>query len=125
MNASKAIACSGDEPRGRKARLDLSGWCGLSLPSHRYESISTPLLRWHVGDQPRAALEGEVIPQPSERDDETIAQPDQEIDVGDAPEQPAEEALEVQRPHLHHRGAPSDRGEVAGVVIAERGPGLP
>src|SRR5262245_47804247 len=127
MNASKAIVCSADESRGREVQIDLSGWCGCSLPGYQYEPISTSILPLprHLGDQPRAALEGEVVPQPGERHDETVAQPDQEIDVGDAPEQPAEEALEVQRPHLHHRGAPSDRGEVAGVVIAERGPGLP
>ena len=31
------------------------------------------LLRRHLGDQPRAALEGEVVPQPGERDDEAVA----------------------------------------------------
>src|SRR5215470_16930170 len=39
-------------------------------------------------DQAGAALEGQIAPKPLERDDEAIAQADQEIDVRDAPDDP-------------------------------------
>ena len=38
-----------------------------------------------AGDEARAALEGDVAPQPGQRDDDAVAQPDEEVDVGDAP----------------------------------------
>ncbi len=72
------------------------------------------------GDQPGAALEGDVAPQPGQGDDEAIAQPDQKINVHHAPEQPADKAPELNRSELHHGGAPADRGQHAHVSIAER-----
>ncbi len=86
----------------------------------RHLGVMTLLLRRHARDQPRAALEGHVVPQPGERHHETVPDLDQEEDVDDAPEQPAEEAAQLQAAELHHRGAPSDGGEIALVAIAER-----
>src|SRR5215467_3397955 len=69
-----------------------------------------PLLGRHLRDQPRAALEGDVVPEPGECDDEAVAQPDQKIDVHERPEQPGDEALKVDATELYHRAAPADRG---------------
>ena len=49
-----------------------------------------------LGDQPRAAAEGDEIPEPGEGDDEAVLQADQEIDVRHAPEQPADEAFQLE-----------------------------
>src|SRR3954466_2752808 len=45
-----------------------------------------------IGDQPRATLERDVVPEPRERDDEAVLHSDQEVDVGHAPEQPSHKA---------------------------------
>src|SRR3954468_6296553 len=44
------------------------------------------------GDQPGTALERQIGPRPAQRDDEAVADADQEVDVRDAPHQPAEKA---------------------------------
>ncbi len=49
-----------------------------------------------AGDQARAALIGEVVPQPVDGDREPAAEADQEPDVGDGPDQPGEEAAELE-----------------------------
>src|ERR1700751_4321363 len=92
------------------------GSCVSPLPSDR----SVPLGRWHLRDESCAALEGDVVPQPGECDGEAVARPDQEIDVHHAPEQPAEEAGELEPTELSHRGLASDRGEIAHVAITKR-----
>src|SRR5262245_33799939 len=56
---------------------------------------SAPILRRHFRDQPRTALERQIVPEPGEGDDEAIAQADQEVDVRHGPEHPANETLEV------------------------------
>src|SRR5207245_5175056 len=48
-----------------------------------------------------------------------ISDPDQEIDVGQAPEQPTCEAGEGQAAQLHDRRLAPDGGEVALVTVAE------
>ena len=65
----------------------------------------------HAGDQPRGALEREVIPQPRNRDHEAVAEADQVIDVRDAPHQPREEALQPEAAHLNDRALAPDGGE--------------
>src|SRR5262245_53984296 len=47
-------------------------------------------------DQPRGALVAHVDPQPAQRDAEAVAQPDQEIDVGDAPDPPRDCAAQLE-----------------------------
>jgi len=44
------------------------------------------------GDQPGAALVGQVRPEPIDRDSQTIAEADQEVDVGHTPDEPGEAA---------------------------------
>src|SRR5882724_3900343 len=55
-------------------------------------------------DQPRTALIGEIAPQPRDRDHEAVADADQKINVRDTPEQPADEAGELDPVEFHHRG---------------------
>src|ERR1051326_789530 len=71
-----------------------------------------PVHRRHVvGDQPRAALERQIIPEPFECDHQPMARSDQKINVDDAPEQPAEEAAQAEPADRHDGGAPADGGE--------------
>src|SRR5262249_11115730 len=76
--------------------------------------------RRNLGDEPRAALKRDVVPQPCERHDEPILDADQEIDVGQTPEQPSDKALEAQIAELHHRRPPPDGGEIADRPITKR-----
>src|SRR6516164_10144365 len=80
-----------------------------------------PFWRRHFRDQPRPALEGEVVPEPIDGDDKSLAVSDQEEDVDRAPEQPADESTQLQSAKLHDRGVPSDGGEIALMAIAEWG----
>src|SRR5258707_9202162 len=89
------------------------------------EPASPSVRRRHLRDQPHAALEGDVIPQPGERHDEAVADLDQEIDVHQAPEQPAEEAGELEPAELHHGRMAADGREIALVAIVERRPQRP
>src|SRR5690606_30293691 len=43
-------------------------------------------------DEPRAALERQVAPEPVQGDRDAVAETDQEIDVGGAPDEPADKA---------------------------------
>ena len=56
---------------------------GLLSPPNRH-------LAGALRDQPRGALVARVDPQPAQRDAEPVAQADQEIDVGEAPDPPRE-----------------------------------
>src|SRR3979409_941627 len=64
---------------------------------------------------------GDVAPQPIQRDEEAGAQADQEIDVDEAPEQPADQPGQLEAAKLYHRRAAADCGEVTGVTVAELG----
>ena len=57
----------------------------------------------------RAALERDIGPHPIERDDDAVAEADQEIDVHDAPDEPGEPAAQAQPAEIHHRGLAPDR----------------
>ena len=80
------------------------------------------LLRLRVGpgDQPRAALERDVVPRPVERHDDAVAEADEEVDVRDAPQQPGEEAGERQPAELDDGALAPDGRERAGILEAER-----
>ena len=73
-----------------------------------------------AGDQPRAALEGDVAPCPVQRDDRPPAETDQEVDVGGAPQHPGDETRQAHLAEVGHRILAADRGERAEVAIAER-----
>src|SRR5277367_6158125 len=70
-------------------------------------------------DEPRAALVTRVNPQPVDRDTQAIADPNQKVDVGEAPEPPGERALELDPAEVDHRAPLADRGEVASMLIME------
>src|ERR1043165_1829807 len=135
--------------RKRWSSRRLTGWpmpnCSIemSLPSIRFRSVLfgyalRPLwrvkrgrrkgrsgrvsarLRDVAGDQPRAALIGQVGPKPVERHDQAVAEADQEIDVGNAPHQPGDAPGQPQPAEIDDGLAPSDRREVAVVAVAER-----
>src|SRR5579885_3733933 len=91
---------------------------GGTLRSWRLRPAGRTGLRF--GNEPRPALVGDVIPQPDEGDDETVAQADQEIDVHDAPEQPAGEARQFQPTQLHDGRTPADRRQIAEMPVTER-----
>src|SRR4051794_27014320 len=71
------------------------------------------------GDKASAALKRQVSPGPARGDDEAVAQANQEVDVGDAPHQPTEEAGQLDAPDLYHRRLSPDRREIALMMIDE------
>src|SRR5262249_22584704 len=71
-------------------------------------------------DQAAAALECDIAPRPIERDDESVAEADQEIDVGHAPQHPGDQPGHPEPAELRDRARASDGGERAVVAIAER-----
>src|SRR5207249_10544693 len=71
------------------------------------------------GDEPRAALMGDVGPGPLEQDHEAIAKPDEKEDVDQEPPQPGNEPGELKSPDDGHRGGLPDRRDVALVAVAE------
>src|SRR5579871_3208779 len=70
-------------------------------------------------DQPRGALVADVIPEPADGDAEPVAQTDQEVDVGDAPDPPGDGAAQFDRSEIDHRLAFADLGKTSGVMVAE------
>ena len=75
----------------------------------------------HARDQAGAALEREVVPEPAHRDDQAVAKADQEVDVRDAPQQPGEEAGELERarsarPRACGRSSPASRSRDSGTA---------
>src|ERR1700738_2914692 len=73
-----------------------------------------------LGDEPRGALIAGVDPQPAQRDAEAVAQPDQKIDVRDAPDPPRQRTAQPDAPEIDHRLALADLRQAAGVVVTER-----
>src|SRR5215204_2702285 len=73
-----------------------------------------------LGDQSRATLEGQIAPQPRERDDEAISHANKEIDVRHAPKQPAHESRQADATELHDGGLPSDRRQLSVMTIRKR-----
>src|SRR5690606_15443253 len=72
-----------------------------------------------AGDEPRAALKGEIGPKPVDGDDQAVANADEKIDVDEAPDPPGEPAGKPEEAEIDHRRAPTDGREVADVDIAE------
>src|SRR3954468_22185406 len=71
-------------------------------------------------DQPGAALLARVDPQPVDRDAEPVAQADQEIDVGDAPDPPRQRAAQFYAPEIDHRQPLADLRQVARMLVRKR-----
>src|SRR5215472_10156693 len=72
------------------------------------------------GDQPRAALEGDVRPQPFQQHDNPIPKADEEGDVDEAPQQPGETAIEADPAEISDGAAAADGREAAEIAINER-----
>src|SRR5258707_3166223 len=71
-------------------------------------------------DQPRGALISGINPEPAQRDAEAVAQADEEIDVGDAPDPPGEIAAQLDPAEIDDGLALADLRQAAGVLVAER-----
>ena len=84
------------------------------------ECRSLPHLARALRDQPRGALVAGMDPEPAQRDAEPVAQADQEIDVGDAPDPPCEGAAQLELAEIDHRLALADLRQAAGMLVAER-----
>ena len=96
-----AMAVTNNDPGGyweNKGYNWFSGAVALTVaarfPALRSADTSAAAPR----DEARAALEGDVVPQPGEGDHEAVAHLDQEEDVDHAPEQPAEKSRELKGP---------------------------
>src|SRR5262249_9123169 len=73
----------------------------------------------HPRDKACATLKREVIPKPVESDDKAVAQPDQKIDVREAPEDPAYKASQLQAAKFDDGGPPADRREVTEMHVTK------
>src|SRR6187399_2318673 len=95
----------------------------LRAPHHEGSGDTIPLSRdlaRSLRDQPRRALVAGVDPQPAQRDAEPVAQADQEVDVGEAPDPPGEVAAHLDPAEIDHGLFLADLRETAGVLVAER-----
>src|SRR3954453_16395153 len=92
------------------------------MPRRVRGTRGTPLhhLARSLRDQPRGALVAGVDPEPAQRDAEAVAQADQEVDVGDAPDPPRDGAAQLDAAEVDHREPFADLREAAGVLVAER-----
>ena len=54
-------------------------------------------------DQPRGPLVAHVDPEPAQRDAQPMAQADQEVDVGNAPDPPRDRAAQLELAEVDHR----------------------
>src|SRR4051812_47612129 len=70
-------------------------------------------------DQARAALAAGVDPQPVDGDAEPVAQADQEVDVGDAPDPPRQRAAHLDPAEIDYGQPLADLRQIAGVLVGE------
>src|SRR5215472_18230082 len=75
-------------------------------------------------DQPRAALAGEIRPEPLPLHPQSVLQLRQREDVNERPDEPGQKAACSQRAALQLRVIHADDGHVALIEIAERTPKL-
>jgi hypothetical protein len=78
--------------------------------------------RRDLGNKPGAALECDVAPQPGDRDNEAIPQPNQKIDVHRAPKDPTNKTPELKVTELNDGGAPTDGRQISQMPITKRRP---
>src|SRR5690349_243467 len=98
----------------RKSKWNSAALLCSDSPVRRSDSV----LR--ASDQSGAAFKGEVGEQPIERDDDTIAESDQKIDVRGAPQEPGRKAADTKPTEIDHGCAPADGRQIARVLVAER-----
>ena len=110
-----------EQTRGKNDNAISSIFSETDAPSSEAGDAGSPLARLGPqGDEPSAALVGQVGPCPAQRNDEAIAQSDKEVDMGDAPDKPADKPGELYTTYLHHRRLAANGGEVAFVTVGER-----
>src|SRR2546430_17015502 len=71
-------------------------------------------------DQSRGPLVEEVVPRPVHQHEQLVPEPDELDDVHDQPDDPGRESLERDSAEVGDRGVAADRGERAGILVAER-----
>src|SRR5690606_35180675 len=69
----------------------------------------------------RAALAGEVTPDPLDADEKPLFEVDEQVDVDERPEEPGKAALQRPPAEVEDCGIAADHGGIAAVVETERG----
>lgn len=77
-----------------------------------------------AGNQPCAPFERQIIPEPGESDDYSIAETDQKVNVRNAPEQPRSEAGQANAAEFRYGELASNRCKGTKVTIPKRPLGL-
>src|SRR5262249_23137875 len=75
--------------------------------------------RIKASDEAAAALEGNVAPRPIEGDHEAVAETNQKVDMGNAPQQPGRKAREAEFAELGDRPGTANGGERTEIAIAK------
>src|SRR5262245_32318549 len=70
-------------------------------------------------DQPRAAAEGQIRPQPVDRDGNAVPEIDQEENVHEAPEEPGDRAPEFYPAKIGNRFAPANGRKISLIDVTE------
>src|SRR3984885_2529177 len=106
--------------------LTSSGWgpdkwqrSPLPAPLPTRERLGSLYLAAPPGDEARAALVTHINPQPVDRHAQPVADADQKVDVGEAPQPPGELALELDPAEVDHRPPLADRGQISRVLVAK------
>src|SRR6185437_12733129 len=94
--SSAAMICyaSSNGPIASRFRGAGPSWMGSPSPPRAKPSAAH--LAAALGNQTRGALIAHIIPQPAHRHGEAVAHPNQEIDVGHAPDPPGEGAAQLE-----------------------------
>src|SRR5262245_22213225 len=75
--------------------------------------------RIKAGDKAAASLEGNVAPRPIEGDHKPVAETNQKVDVGNAPQHPGRKTRKSELAELGDSPGAADRGERTEIAIAE------
>ena len=70
-------------------------------------------------DDARAPVADTVVPYPAQSDAETISRTDQKVDVRQLPDPPRKGTSQLHPPHVDHRQAAADGGQVTLVPVLE------
>src|SRR3546814_10561457 len=71
-------------------------------------------------DDARAAVADAVVPYPAQSDTETISRADQKVVVRQLPDPPRKGTTQLHPPHVNHRQAAADGGQVPLMPVFER-----
>src|SRR5262249_27768147 len=90
---------------------------GTKLDSRQLTHIL--LARIQASDEAAASFEGNVAPRPIDGDHEAVAETDQKVDMGNAPEQPGRKARKSEFAELGDRPGTANGGERTEIAIAK------